>query len=983
MSTNARVAWLAGCLAATCFSQTSSPLTWFEDLRGQNSGHTVVNSLVFPVSAAVLSMSDAASTGMMDATDIPVFTSNTALFTFQSLAATHCEWLMDTRLEYAGACFPIVDVGTVGGYARIFTPGSFDNAYTIDQEPSHPTMFDLAAGVSFARAFFRKSLSLGASISYVESRLDVNAVGGTMFAGADASYRPSPIAGVHLYADNIGPRLTYWDVGEPLPAQAGLSAEVMPFALREDISDIIGLRITAGAKKIADMPLVAGGGIEARMFKRFVVRAGYDYSLDRQPFPVGLGAGAGIDVGHFGADAGWKYESDDLGSVWAVSVRLNLREVVQKTAEDYYTTAQRFYQRNRKFLCVYNAKKALALDPNMWKAHALIAMVNTRERREKNLEIGIIYTGNTRAQFLPMQLEKGALGGLARMATIIRILRSQFPTSVLVDGGNMVTATAHPLKCQLAQTFCNDMGYDAAAVGDQELAYGPAAYFALVNNHTTGFVASNLADRSGLENVFIKKIILTKGYKIAFLSVISPSLVPQQDRNKLLPPLDELRRTLGAGDVTAADVRIIVVHDTWENMPLYASCLRIGDIILCASIKQEFAQPMKVGPAMVVSAGERGAYVGNLVLRFSPDKKLVSTENHLIPVTEEIQPDTAVEAKTRMIAAKTDLDSAGAGNQSLQRSTAAGVFAFCSKRRGTASIYLKVPEKNAEFPLTGGKLDCERPVVSISCSRVAYFERNPDSACPTLRIMDLAGTSKRDVPLVACATVAAFSPNGAWLYFSARLRDSTQGIFRIKPDGATVNPVVTWKNALEGDIAFSADGANMAFTSNGNGKWQLFLSNPDALKPVCLTDGTANYVSPGFGPGAKKIALLSDKTSFGGSRDLWVYDFSAPVFRQLTKDAKVTAYCWVNAGTIAYSAGGDTSLLYSVDVESKTSGPLIPAAAQKQYRETSPRLIGTGTSARIIYTREYNDGTKRIFQVKTDGSGDEAVVNSGSQDWLE
>jgi len=168
---------------------------------------------------------------------------------------------------------------------------------------------------------------------------------------------PLRLAGVHLYADNIGPRLTYWDVGEPLPAQAGLSAEVMPFALREDISDIIGLRITAGAKKIADMPLVAGGALRRACSNgSSSAPATITRSIaSRFPWDWVPGLASMWDIS--APTRGGSTNRTIFGSVWAVSVRLNLREVVQKTAEDYYTTAQRFYQRNRKFLCVLQCEK--------------------------------------------------------------------------------------------------------------------------------------------------------------------------------------------------------------------------------------------------------------------------------------------------------------------------------------------------------------------------------------------------------------------------------------------------------------------------------------------------------------------------------------------------------------------------------------------------------------------------------------------------
>jgi hypothetical protein len=970
--------------ASLGLSQNSSPLNWFLDLRGENSGHTVANFvLTLPVSAAGLSMSDAASTGMMDATDVPVFPSNTALFSHQKLAATHLEWLLDTRVEYTGVCFPINDVGTIGAYAKIFTPGTIANARDIDQEPSHPSMFELAAGASFAKSFFNKSLSLGACISYVESKLDEDASGRTAIVNADLSYRPSPVFNAHLYAGNFGPDITYYNQGEPLPTQAGLGIQVTPLALRENISDIFTLSIGLGAKKIADEPLIAGGSLQADLFKRVFFRAGYDYSLGTHSRLAGLCAGAGITLSRFGADFGWKNKSEDLGSVWALSVRMDMKEIVLKTAEEYYKTAERFFGKKRMLLCVYNAKKALALNPSMWKAHALIAMVKTQERRNKNLEIALLYTGNAKGQFMPLALDKGTMGGLARQATAIKTLRSRFPTNILIDGGNIISAKTHPLKCRLSQTFYDDMGFDAVCVGEQEKQYGLSKIYPQVNTRKTGVVCSNLISRFGLGNMVTNKVVSKNGYQVFVMSVLSPSLLPNEsDQDNLFSPLDEVRRNLSLTAAKASHVRVIVVHDKWENIPGYAALLRQGDIILCSSIRQEFATPMKIGAALVLSTGEFGKYVGNLVLRFAEDKSLLSCENHLIPLTEDVPADSGLEVKTRMITAKVDLDSTEVDERTLMRGASNGVFAFCSKRRDAAAIYLKVLAKNAEFPLTSGKNDCGNPVVSFGASKIAYFEKDPDSVCSLLSIMDLTGTSKRKIPLVSCPACAAFSPNGAWLYFSAKMTDGTTDLFRIRPDGMVVVPVVAWKNSSEGEIEFSPDGANMVFTSNGNGRWQLFLSDPDGVKPVCLTDNEADYTSPRYSPDAKHLALLSNKTSFSGSRDLWLYNFTAATFIHLTHGAKVRDFCWLDAKTIVYSAG-DTGKLYSLDITTKNFTRLVPPTPGEPYGETTPRVLGAGLSKKIIYTRENDDGTKRIFRVDPDGKGNQVIVNSNTRDWLE
>jgi len=963
--------------------QTSSASDWFTDLKGENTGHTVANFLSLPIGAGNLGMGELGTTGMMDATDIPLRPANTGLFDFQKLAGTHCEWLMDTRSEFAGACFPVIDVGTFGGYFRLFTPGTFSNARDIDQEPSHPSMIEYSIGASYGRSFFDKSLALGAAVSYVESRLDATA-GRTAIATIDATVRPSPLVSIHAGIENLGPPITYVATKEPLPAQIDLSAEFRPFALREETSDIINFSIGAGVRKVSDQAINAGGGLQVTLFRQFTVRTGYDYTAGSHASIVGLSAGAGVDLGAYGADFGWKDVSEDLGSVWGITVKMNIREVTPRTAEEYYKAAENYYSKHKVRLCVYNAKKALKLNPNMWKAHALIAMANERQRREKNLEVALIYTANTKGQFLPLALDKGTIGGLARQATVIRQLSRLYPTHIIIDGGNIVTEKTHPLKTKLSQQFYDELKYDAVSVGEMETRYGLSKLYPTINRMKTDFVHSNLISRFGLGNVAAKKTIAKNGYQFFVLSMMAPGMLASAaDREKLFVPQDELTHNLSMSAAKNANARIIVLHDTWENIASYGPLLRPNDIIIAASLKQEFATPMKAGGALVLSPGEYGKYVGYCVLRFSSDKTLVSCENHLVALTEDVPADTSIGNATRIIAGKLDLDSLGIKEAALSRSATGGVFAFCSKRNDIQSIYLKVVPKNADFPLTSGTNGCGRPVVSFAGSRIAYVEQNPDSLCPVLCIMDLAGTGKRRIPLVTCPHSAAFTPDGSWLYFSAKLNDSTSDLFRMKPDGSVISPVIAWKTSDEGAIAFSRDGTGMAFGSNANGKWQLFVSDPDGRKPVCITDNSSDFLSPSYSPDGKHIALLSNKTSFGGSYDLWVYEFATSKLSQVSHNAKAGNFCWLDDKTVLASCGGDSCALVSFALETKIGSPFIASAGPKQYGESSPALIPYGKGMKVIYTREFFNGTKRIFWVNTDGTGDECIVNSDSQDWLE
>ncbi|HMA64698.1 MAG TPA: hypothetical protein VKO63_05865, partial [Chitinispirillaceae bacterium] len=52
------------------------------------------------------------------------------------------------------------------------------------------------------------------------------------------------------------------------------------------------------------------------------------------------------------------------------------------------------------------------------------------------------------------------------------------------------------------------------------------------------------------------------------------------------------------------------------------------------------------------------------------------------------------------------------------------------------------------------------------------------------------------------------------------------------------------------------------------------------------------------------------------------------------------------------------------------------------FNERSPETLRDSTTETIIYTREYRDGTRKIFQVNTDGTNEKRIVNSNGNDWL-
>jgi Tol biopolymer transport system component len=597
--------------------------------------------------------------------------------------------------------------------------------------------------------------------------------------------------------------------------------------------------------------------------------------------------------------------------------------------------------------------------------------------------MALVYTGNTNGRFLPGGAQGALIGGLARRASVIEQLRSQFPLNMVIDGGNFLTETSLPVKARLADWFFGRCAYDAVGLGGAEVDYGVDRLFSKTNPPNYEYCCANISGAS-TTGIVRSKTITVKGYSVYLISAIGPAAPKRpSERAVLSAPIGEVTALLSKSAAKNAVARILILNDTWQNIRSLAQALPEIDIILCGGLSQKFETPMKIGNALLLSPGANGECVGKLILRFNDQKQLVSFDNHLISLTEDILPDSAVAAKLRSAIESGEITEQPMEEPFLKKSPTSGVFAFLSDRDGAPQLYLKMPEKQAEFKLTGNARQCMKPTLSFASGKCAYFEKTADTACPVLRTMDISGVQKKTLPLSGCVSEAIFSPDGKWLYCSGRIDSSGEGLFRIKPEGTGFQTLITWKNASERYIDLSPLGV-MVFGSNGNGKSQLYITDSVGRKPICFTEGASDNISPLFSPTGEYCAFLSNKTSFGGSYDLWIYALASGKVGQITYNAKVNEFCWLNDGkTMICSSGDHSATLKTVDIVSKESTRLIEGDSIMAYSERTPKLLALKSFWKIIYTREYSNGDRKIFWVNINGSGEQRIVNSKGRDWLE
>ena len=947
-------------------------LQWFSDINGENSGHTVCGFLNLPAHPVSLARGTTSDPGTPATLSLPDRTAVTALADRYRFGFSHLEWLMGLRKESLFALFPVLDAGTFGGFAQLYTPGAFSNTRDIDEQPSNPSYLEYQVGATYARSFFGKRLSAGCALSFIESRIE-EVTGRTVAGGIDIRYTPVPFLTTGLSGSSLGMPVAYnRSAPEPLPSRLGWTLSVRPIPMNHPLLRYIDPDIGIGIAKIADEPIKAGISTEMAIGPYVRIRTGYEYTKGEKPAWHGIGTGAGIKWESFELDGAWRYLSTEFGPVWSVALTHEREELKKRTAEDYYRIAEKHYKKHRFTFCSINARRALKLDPNMWKAHALLQRMKSDILRSQRREIALIYTGNARGNFT-IPLEEGAPGGFARQAGAINALRARFPLAITVEAGNLVSRDMQPLRTAFAASYLDHIGYDVVGCGNEEFLFG----FGKLSKTAGGNYQYLCSNTAAAPKGFIRhRIIEREGYRFFAASWLSPSFLPEDARERLLG-VEKANLLNKAGN---CDLRICIVNAPWEELRRLAPSFSGFDILICGSIDQRFASPMKLGNCTVLSAGSRGQYVGNLIIRFDENRKVTGMENRLIALDSRIIPDTVIARKLATFTANAGQPTTVSG----KKREAEGTFVFTSDRDGKSDIFLKVTDQFAEFPLTGKIVDtCDAPVLSFAAGRIAC--RAQDGVCRRLLTMNLDGSDKRYTADSLEARAASFSPDGRWIYYAAApCGDTVTDIYRVKTEGGPSFPVIAWPEATETAPVFSTDGTMMVFSSDRDGTFQLYLTNPEGELPLRITDEAANHFSPAFSPDGSMIAYLTDAMNFGGRSDLWIFEREGGTHRRITQHSDVKEFCWLSDGrTIVYTMGAVTDELTAVDVFSFRFRKLVSAEGKKSWNERAPQTMRLGNEEYLLYIRDYpEEEDRQIYRIKTDGTGDTRIVNSQGSDWF-
>lgn len=118
------------------------------------------------------------------------------------------------------------------------------------------------------------------------------------------------------------------------------------------------------------------------------------------------------------------------------------------------------------------------------------------------------------------------------------------------------------------------------------------------------------------------------------------------------------------------------------------------------------------------------------------------------------------------------------------------------------------------------------------------------------------------------------SRDGRWVVFASTQHEPTPNLY-VKARGASTVTQLTSGPASDVMPAISPDGSRVAFASNRNGFWNIYLVNITGGQPVQLTTTSANELHPTWSPDGKFLAFCR-LGPVSGRWELWVIEANKP-----------------------------------------------------------------------------------------------------------
>ena len=247
------------------------------------------------------------------------------------------------------------------------------------------------------------------------------------------------------------------------------------------------------------------------------------------------------------------------------------------------------------------------------------------------------------ADFEPLARSFGRVGGLDRMATLIKAIRAERPNQVLLlDGGDSWQGSYTALKSKGADMvrLINALKPDAMT-GHWEFTYGAKRVEELIGQLGFPFLAGNVKDATWGDPVFKPSAIFERGgLRIGVIGQAFP-YTPVANPRYLIPDWsfgieeEKLAQNVAKLRDDQVDLVVLLSHNGFDVDRKLAARVKGIDVILTGHTHDALPQPVKAGDTLLVAAGSHGKFLARLDLEIS-DRRIVDYAFRLIPVLSDV-----------------------------------------------------------------------------------------------------------------------------------------------------------------------------------------------------------------------------------------------------------------------------------------------------------------------------------------------------------
>ncbi|MBI4802152.1 MAG: redoxin domain-containing protein [Elusimicrobia bacterium] len=258
---------------------------------------------------------------------------------------------------------------------------------------------------------------------------------------------------------------------------------------------------------------------------------------------------------------------------------------------------------------------------------------------QKPDEVAVFFTGSANGYLESCNCYKHPYGGFIKLVSLLRQQILKYSNHILVDSGDFLPYGVNAPQAGPIFKAMSLAGYDAVAVGDQDLRYG--GFINEVKKGGLPFLASNVRIKGGMPGLGDKTIIAgnLKIRIVSFTSSETFSLYPEEFTAKL--EFKDLKEVLKDGE--KADFLILLSHAGLDENKKIAAEFGQIDLIIAGHSQELLKSPVKAGNALIVQSGGNLQNLGRLILRFDGGKP-VDHSYEVFPLTNDIPNSPQVEA---------------------------------------------------------------------------------------------------------------------------------------------------------------------------------------------------------------------------------------------------------------------------------------------------------------------------------------------------